>query len=67
MSNSTNAPNCDAEVGLNVNELHDPALVIAGPSPTLIAIQFCNFSALAVFYQQELNTSTLARRHTWTP
>ena len=40
---------------------------IARASPTLIAIQFCNFSALAVFCQQESNTSTLARRHTWTP
>jgi hypothetical protein len=30
--------------------------------PSLIAIQFCNFSALAVFCQQELNTTTLARR-----
>ena len=38
-----------------------------GPCPRLIAVQLCNFSALAVFYQQELNTSTLARRHTWTP
>jgi hypothetical protein len=40
-----------------------PALVIAKCIPTLIAIQFCNFSALAVFCQQELNTSTLTRRH----
>ena len=32
-----------------------------------ISMQFCNLAALAVFCQQEMNTSTLERRHTWTP
>jgi hypothetical protein len=38
-------------------------LVIAGSSPPLIAIRFCNFSALGVFYQQELNTAHLKETH----
>ena len=44
-----------------------PALVIAESIPDVNSNQFCNFLAPAVFCQQELNTSALTRRRTWTP